>query len=188
MKKRTLKRGKRYSAIHPYFCIEMLAGFLLIVPMLMIWVGYIAHDFYIENNGDLTVWCLVIMVYIAFAIIYIIFAKHRTLDRYLMGYRFSEEGIHCSGLGWGRFVVTWDSIHTYGYFDNSVSVYGIQMFFFSQDPKELYKKKDLDFRRDRLILQYRPEIWQAACEHMPEDMKKRLEECLRRNRDGFFKR
>ena len=182
------KESKQYSAIHPFYSMEMLVGFFLIVPMLMIYVGYGAHDYYVTHNDPCLWYFIAIMIYLPFVIIYIYFAKHRTFRRGFMGYRFSEEGIHCSGLGWGRFVVSWDSIHTYGYFDNSVSVYGIQMFFFSQDPKELYKKKDLDFRRDRLILQYRPEIWQAACEYMPEDMKKRLEECLRRNRDGFFKR
>ena len=43
-------------------------------------------------------------------------------------------------------------------------------------------------RKDRLVLQFYPKIWDAVREYMPADMKKRLEDAVRHNYQGFFKR
>ena len=111
-------------------------------------------------------------------------------SRYLLNYTFDEDGIHCGGLGWGRFIVPWESIRTYGYADNSYPTVSFQFFFFSQDPCENMKdiRSLLILRKDRLILQYRKDAWEAVIEFMPIDMKRNLEDCLRHNRGGFFRR
>lgn len=42
--------------------------------------------------------------------------------------------------------------------------------------------------RDRIIFQYRPSIWAALTEYMPRDMIKRLDDVIRNERGGHFRR
>ena len=42
--------------------------------------------------------------------------------------------------------------------------------------------------RDRIIFQYRPSIWAALTEYMPRDMVKRLDDVIRNERGGHFRR
>ena len=63
--------------------------------------------------------------------------------------------------------------------------------FFSQDIKEIQPKTREELlltRKDRLIMQYRENIYEAAKKHMPADIKRNLEDCFRHNRGGFFRR
>ncbi len=42
--------------------------------------------------------------------------------------------------------------------------------------------------RDRIIFQYRESIWAALTEYMPKDMIKRLDDVIRNERGGHFRR
>ena len=42
--------------------------------------------------------------------------------------------------------------------------------------------------RDRIIFQYRPPIWAALTEYMPRDMVKRLDDVIRNECGGHFRR
>lgn len=133
-------------------------------------------------------WVCILMTLTPMTGLNIYFIKTKMFNRYFIRYQFSEVGIHCSGFTWGKFTVMWDSIHTYGFFVSAGANLYYPMVFFSQDPQEMWLKNPLTLRRDRLLFQYRKEEWQAICEYMPADMKKRLQDAIDHQRDGFYKR
>ena len=63
--------------------------------------------------------------------------------------------------------------------------------YFSRNEVEYVPKngmKLLRIGRDRIIFQYRPSIWAALTEYMPKDMIKRLDDVIRNERGGHFRR
>ena len=63
--------------------------------------------------------------------------------------------------------------------------------YFSLDPVEYAPQNGGEVARigrDRIIFQYRPSIWAALTEYMPRDMVKRLDDVIRNERGGHFRR
>lgn len=63
--------------------------------------------------------------------------------------------------------------------------------YFSLDPAEYAPQNGGEaarIGRDRIIFQYRPSIWVALTEYMPRDMIKRLDDVIRNERGGHFRR
>lgn len=63
--------------------------------------------------------------------------------------------------------------------------------YFSLDPAEYAPQNGGEaarIGRDRIIFQYRPSIWAALTEYMPRDMIKRLDDVIRNERGGHFRR
>ena len=62
---------------------------------------------------------------------------------------------------------------------------------FSRNEVEYVPKNGMELLRigrDRIIFQYRPSIWAALTEYMPKDMIKRLDDVIRNERGGHFRR
>ena len=101
------------------------------------------------------------------------------------------EGIHCRSPRWGRFTLWWDEIRTYGFYGYSFSYMSMPFLYFSLDPAEYAPQNGGEaarIGRDRIIFQYRPSIWAALTEYMPRDMVKRLDDVIRNERGGHFRR
>ena len=49
-------------------------------------------------------------------------------------------------------------------------------------------EQDALVKSDRIIFQYRPSIWAVLTEYMPRDMVKRLDDVIRNERGGHFRR
>ena len=63
--------------------------------------------------------------------------------------------------------------------------------YFSLDPAEYAPQNGGEVARigrDRISFQYRPSIWAALTEYMPRDMVKRLDDVIRNERGGHFRR
>ena len=188
MKSRENTKRKKHSAIDHGLSLFVLLGLVFFHTLTLILNIY----FYIHfiMNGDMSGWVLIILPWTCFIPVDIMMFKQHLLGRLFIKYQFDVNGIHCSGLGWGKFTVLWCSIHTYGFADNSNVGTRFRFFYFSQDPCENMKniRSMLTLRKDRLILQHRVDVWEAVKEYMPADMKRNLEDCLRHNRGGCFRR
>ena len=183
-----LSPKKKYGAIARGMSLFVVVGLAFIHILCLVFSIYFYIHFVL--NGDKRGWVLIVLSLACFIPADIATIRVHLYGRLFIKYQFYKDGIHCSGLGWGTFTVPWDSIRTYGYADNSYPTVSFQFFFFSQDPCENMKdiRSLLILRKDRLILQYRKDAWEAVIESMPIDMKRNLEDCLRHNRGGFFRR
>ena len=91
----------------------------------------------------------------------------------------------------GALYASVDEIHTYGFGGNSFSYKSIPVLYFSLNKAEYVPKNGMELLRigrDRIIFQYRPSIWAALTEYMPRDMVKRLDDVIRNERGGHFRR
>ena len=86
--------------------------------------------------------------------------KPQVFSRLLTRCSFDAEGIHCRSPRWGRFTLRWDEIRTYGFGVNSFSYMSASFLYFSRN----------------------------EVEYMPWDMVKRLDDVIRNERGGHFRR
>lgn len=86
--------------------------------------------------------------------------KPQVLSRFLMRCSFDAEGIHCRSPRWGCFTLRWDEIRTYGFGGNSFSYMSASFLYFSRN----------------------------EVEYVPKDMIKRLDDVIRNERGGHFRR
>ena len=181
-------KKKKYGAVDRELSLLIILGLAFFHILTLILNIYFFTHFIM--NGDMIGWALIILPWICFIPADIILIKQHFFGRLFINYLFYDDGIHCSGLGWGKFTVPWNTIRTYGYADNSNKGINFRFFYFSQDSNEQLTniRSALEIRKDRLILQYRKDAWEAAKEFMPIDMKRNLEDCLRHDRGGFFRR
>ena len=188
MKSQEITKKKRYGAIDRgmslFFVVGMAFGHFLAIGLS---AYFIIH---FVMNGEPSGWVLIPILLGPFIYADVDLIRKHLLGRFFINYQFCADGIHCSGLGWGRFIIPWSSIHTYGYADTSYPTVSFRFFYFSKDPGEMYSstKNIAALRKDRLILQHRTDAWEAVKEYMPADMKRNLEDCLRHNRGGCFRR
>ena len=188
MKSRENTKRKKYGAIdHGLSSFVILGLTFFHILTLGIFVFCFVHFI---MNGDPGGWAIIILFLIMWIITDSVLIRQHLFGRLFLNYNFYDDGIHCSGLGWGKFDVPWSSIHTYGFADNSNVGTRFRFFYFSQDPCENMNnsRSMLELRKDRLILQHRVDVWEAVKEYMPADMKRNLEDCLRHNRGGCFRR
>lgn len=78
-----------------------------------------------------------------------------------------------------------------GFYGYSFSYMSMPFLYFSLDPAEYAPQNGGEaarIGRDRIIFQYRPSIWAALTEYMPRDMVKRLDDVIRNERGGHFRR
>ena len=117
--------------------------------------------------------------------------KPQVFSRFLTRCSFDTEGIHCRSPRWGCFTLRWDEIRTYGFYGYSFSYMSMPFLYFSLDPEEYAPQNGGEaarIGRDRIIFEYRPSIWAALTEYVPKDMIKRLDDVIRNERGGHFRR
>ena len=189
MRAQTTTKRKRYGAVDPAISIEMIVYWIIGNGIALGCSIFFFIHFVLQ--GDPSGWILIAISVLPFIILNVYLIRKSFWNRYLLFYSFEDDGIHCSGLGWGRFTVPWISIRCYGFVDASYMMTSYRIVFFSQDIKEIQPKTREELlltRKDRLIMQYRENIYEAAKKHMPADIKRNLEDCFRHNRGGFFRR
>lgn len=188
MKSLETPKRKKCGAIDRGMSIFFVAG-MIFGHFLAIGLSIFSLIHFVMKNDPFG-WLLIMVLLGPFIFADVEMARKNLLGRFFINYQFCNDGIHCSGLGWGRFIVPWNSIRTYGFADTSYPTVSFRFFYFSKDPGEMYSntKNIAVLRKDRLILQHRTDAWEAAKEYMPTDMKRNLEDCLRHNRGGCFRR
>lgn len=182
------QRNKRYGSnsadtsimigiLFPLFCI----GTTVFITQSTYSNIIIAQD---EPGG----WFIIIGTALAWIAVCSYFIRNHIFERCYLRYQFCEEGIRCFHLFRGRFLVPWDTVYKYGYCNYANGHAVAPTIYFSQDASELWPKNPLFLQRDLFPLEYRVDAWEAACEYMPEDIRKNLIECIREDRQGSFRR
>lgn len=181
-----MKVEKKYSLYDNYTTYFVLIGLLFMYLMVF------ALNVFALTTFDASSAILLMLVLDIPTIFTIVLAnKPQIISRLLTRCTFDEQGIHCKSPRWGRFVIYWDEIHTFGIYGYSFSYSSMTFLYFSSNATEYAPQKSGDatvLRRDRIVFQNRESLWAALTEHMPKDMIKRLEDAIRHERNGHFKR
>jgi len=178
------KRYKLYDNYTTYYILVGIALMYALLAALSIWI-YKKCDAVSEKIA------LMLVLDIPGCIFLVLAYKPQVLSRFLTRCSFDAEGIHCRSPRWGRFTLRWDEIRTYGFYGYSFSYMSMPFLYFSLDPEEYAPQNGGEaarIGRDRIIFEYRPSIWAALTENMPEDMIKRLDDVIRNERGGHFQR
>ena len=181
---RIRKLYKLYDNYTTYFILLGLGFYYVLVIGLDVW-AFCASD-------DASSWIPFFLIITCPAVLTIVLAyKPQGFSRLLTRCSFDAEGIHCRSPRWGRFTLRWDEIRTYGFGVNSFSYMSASFLHFSRNEVEYVPKNGMELLRigrDRIIFQYRESIWAALTEYMPKDMIKRLDDVIRNERGGHFRR
>ena len=178
------KWHKLYDHYSTYYVLVGIALMYALLAALNIWI-YKKCDAVSEKIA------LMLVLDIPGCIFLVLAYKPQVLSRFLTRCSFDAEGIHCRSSRWGRFTLRWDEIRTYGFGVNSFSYMSASFLYFSRNEEEYVPKNGMELLRigrDRIIFQYRPSIWAALTEYMPKDMVKRLDDVIRNERGGHFRR
>ena len=178
------KRYKLYDNYTTYYILVGIALMYALLAALNIWI-YRECDVVSEKIA------LMLVLDVPGAAFFILANKPQAFSRFLTRCSFDAEGIHCRSPRWGRFTLRWDEIRTYGFGVNSFSYMSASFLYFSRNEVEYVPKNGMELLRigrDRIIFQYRPSIWAALTEYMPRDMIKRLDDVIRNERGGHFRR
>lgn len=178
------KWHKLYDNYSTYYVSGAIALMYALIIALNIWI-YRECDVVSEKIA------LMLVLDIPGCIFLILANKPQVFSRFLTRCSFDAEGIHCRSPRWGRFTLRWDEIRTYGFYGYSFSYMSMPFLYFSLDPAEYAPQNGGEVARigrDRIIFQYRPSIWAALTEYMPRDMVKRLDDVIRNERGGHFRR
>ena len=178
------KRYKLYDNYTTYYILVGIALMYALLAALNIWI-YRECDVVSEKIA------LMLVLDVPGAAFFILANKPQAFSRFLTRCSFDAEGIHCRSPRWGRFTLRWDEIRTYGFGVNSFSYMSASFLYFSRNEVEYVPKNGMELLRigrDRIIFQYRPSIWAALTEYMPRDMVKRLDDVIRNERGGHFRR
>lgn len=166
--------------------------YLILVGLGLYYISLIALDIWIFHAPDLSFSIPCFLLLTCPAVLSIVLSyKPQVFSRLLTRCSFDAEGIHCRSPRWGRFTLRWDEIRTYGFYGYSFSYMSMPFLYFSLDPAEYAPQNGGEaarIGRDRIIFQYRPSIWAALTEYMPRDMIKRLDDVIRNERGGHFRR
>ena len=178
---------KRY-ALYDNYTTWMILGGMAGMHLLYLWVCY---RFFLkwQETQEPSWWGLIGMFLAICAVVDILGIPF--FPRFLMRCRFSTEGIFCSGMHWGKYLIPWSEIHVYGTCTSSYSYVSMKMLFFSTDKQELGPKnvgEAMRVHRGRLVFQRRKGFDEALYRYMPEDMKKKLQYVVERDQAGFFRR
>lgn len=178
------KRYKLYDNYTTYYILVGIALMYALLAALNIWI-------YRECNVVSEKIALMLVLDVPGAAFFILANKPQAFSRFLTRCSFDAEGIHCRSPRWGHFTLRWDEIRTYGFGVNSFSYMSASFLYFSRNEVEYVPKNGMELLRigrDRIIFQYRPSIWAALTEYMPRDMVKRLDDVIRNERGGHFRR
>lgn len=181
---------KRFTLLSKSMCREFLVLMAGMYILLFALVIFCVRRFLIETF-DPSVFLLLAIIITPFVFITFKFFHDGILKRFLLKCSIDDDGISYSGPLWKSRKINWSEVHTFGVYFYSVSYLSNTMIFFSTDRTELGPKTAKDaavLSSNRVVIQYREDIWDALSEHMPSDIRKRIDEALRHQCNCFHKR
>lgn len=181
---------KRYTLYDPSTTWFILCGMGMLYGLSVGLCVFFVKRFVLESLAVDWVVIPLLMVFLipSFVIIPVLSRKERVIGRYLLRCRFTPEGIHCGGLFWKPFLISWENIRTYGLQVAGYAHVSMGLLFFSTE-KEYYRKERIAcISESRIVLQLREEIVPPLLEFMPQDMKIRLEPAISEAKEIYIQR
>ena len=169
--------------------------FLPIILTLFFILGIALSLFFIKRflieRYDPTVFLLIAILLCPWIYIISELIRSGLMLRLLLRMKIDKIGIHCYLFGVKRYTIMWEDVRTYGIIGHSFAYVSKTLILFSLDAKEYAPLNSAGVYKvceNRLIIQYRTDIWDDLMRHMPEDMCKKLTYALSRKQDCFHKR
>ena len=188
MNKRAL--SKKHSIYDSPSSVFLPVILMLFCVLSIVLSGFFMKRFLIDDY-DPSVYVLLAVTIGPWVYVIVSLQRNGLLKRLFLQVYFAKNGIHCFLLGKKRYQIAWEDIHTYGFTGCSFSYARRSMMIFSTDPKEFAPKNRMEANRisqDRIVIQYRPEVWAALTQCMPADMCEKLGYAISKKQDCFHKR
>lgn len=188
MNKRAL--SKKYSIYDSSSSVFLPVMLMLFCVLSIVLSGFLMKRFLIDDY-DPSVYVLLAVTIGPWVYAIVSLQRNGLLKRVFLRLYFDENGIHYFLLGKKRYQIAWEDIHTYAITDCSFSYASRSMMIFSTDPKEFVPKNRMEANRisqDRIVIQYRPEVWAALTQCMPADMCEKLGYAISKKQNCFHKR
>ena len=182
--------SKKISIYDPYTTWGLILGLLLMYVIASALSGFFIWKFLITQR-DYSVFVLLLVINIPWIWVTILLFQDKLFTRLSLRFGFDEEGIHCFRFGQKLYTIAWESIHTFGVIGYSAVYLSKRMLLFSTDSKETVAKSIPQINnvsQNRVIIQFRPEIWCMLSQCLPKDMFDKLSYSLSREQDCFHKR
>lgn len=175
---------------HTFFDRGTTLFFLGAIIVLHVVVVYACLMFF-QNYVGMERWLLVAFfagIILILDLVLVLGGAYRNL---LSRHSFDKTGINCFNLQWGKYRMPWETIRTYGVFYYSFSYANtIQLFFSQKKDEKLCQdiKESCARRKDRIVVNLLPEMWDELQNVLPTDMLKNIEDAVEHRRGGFFRR
>lgn len=114
-------------------------------------------------------------------------AKVQAFSRFLVRCRVDSDGIYCACL-WKRWSIKWSDVHIFGITGfSSLAQTGIV--FLSKDLREKYQQNKLTLvTSNRIAFSLDERRWDKFSNHMPTEIKRKLQRAIDNNRDCYYRR
>lgn len=184
------KFPKRFSIYDPYTTVVLPIGILLLCGLSIGLSAFFIFKFVISTFNPIS---LLLIGVLLGPWIYIFIAAYQNglIERLTIRLAIDSSGIHCYKFGRRQFSFFWDEIHTYGILNSSFSYADKKILLFSLNKREYAPKNNIEINTvssERIILQYRNDLWLELRCYMPTDMKAKLDYSLLQNESCFHKR
>lgn len=181
---------KKYAIYEPYTTYGLLMYLILFSALIIALSCFFVWKFLIVQYTQ-GVFLLLLILWVPWVFVTIGLFRDGLMKRLLIRLMISREGICWSCFGHKKHIITWDCIHTFGIIGYSVAYVSRTLLLFSVDPKERAAKNITEANRiseNRIVIQFRPDVWMELLQHMPEDMQAKLSYAISRKEDCFHKR
>lgn len=160
--------GVGYNAILLFICLKMQSA------------GY----------DSIVLFGLLFPIWLLWLVVSISMVKSGLAYRLMLQISFDSSGIHYYLLGFHTHCIPWSDINTFGIYGYSVSYIQKELIIFSTNKYE-YAPKTLPeanhISHNRIIVQYRRDVWQAMQPYLPKGMIEKLSDAIDKKQDCFHK-
>jgi hypothetical protein len=180
----------KYSLYESSISCVLPTLLLLLCLLSIVLSGFFIKKFLFDSY-DPAVYFLVALMIGPWIYVIIGLQQSGLFKRLFLRFSVDESGIHCFLFGKKQYEIGWDHIHTFGIIGFSFSYVNGVMILYSTDEKEYAPKNFTEINRisnEKLVIQYRADVWDALRQFMPFDMCEKLSYAVSRNQDCFHKR
>lgn len=183
-------KEKNWFSLYDKGTITTIYGGMLFLNGMLIALCVFFTANFLEDNDY---WWIVLDILLISAIIimFCLSIKNNAWRKYCINCLVTKDGICFNGLLWKKFNMKWDDIRTCGIYNYNVSYIRRVIIIFSTDcnmasPENVEEINQVS--RERVALEYRPEVWDILSQHLPDDILKRFSDAISHGRNAFFRR
>ncbi len=183
-----MDKPKKYYLYSMYESTLILFGWGVVFIALLVYIFIKMHD---AGYSSEDIGMLLLPLFGLWVVLSISMVRSGLAYRLLLQIGFDNSGIHYYILGFPISTMYWADIHTFGICGYSVSYIQRELILFSTNKQEFAPKNIQDANRvskDRIIIQYRKDAWQAMQQYLPADIRNKLSCAIEKKQDCFHKR
>ena len=117
----------------------------------------------------------------------IMICRIQGFSRFLIRCQVDKNGIYCSGIGLGKWTILWKNIHVFGTIGNESPGESVLIFLSTDSDEKYSKEKCASISKNRIVFQSTGTIWKSISEHLPGDIKTKIDNALNGKYDCFYR-